>query len=105
MGGVGVAGLERMQAAGEKEGVFQEAVVEVVVYQLAQLGIYASRRRRHGGRVGDGGCRASPGGGNRGDLGRMRAATAVQASRRRRPRVRRVGMAGRGECVVVVVAR
>jgi hypothetical protein len=48
---VGVAGLEGMQAAGEEEGVFGEAVVEVVVYELPQLGVHARWRRRHGGRM------------------------------------------------------
>jgi hypothetical protein len=50
MGGVGVAGLEGMQATGEEEGIFHEAVVEVVVYKLSQLGVHA-RGRRHCGRV------------------------------------------------------
>lgn len=35
------AGVEGVQAAGKEQGVFSEAVVEVVVYDLAQLGIYA----------------------------------------------------------------
>lgn len=50
MRGIRVAGLMGVQTAGEEEGVVQEAVVEVVVYELAQLGVDA-RGRRHGGRV------------------------------------------------------
>jgi hypothetical protein len=53
VGGVGVAGLESMQAGREEESVFGKAVVEVVVDQLAQLGGDAGRRR-HGGRGGAG---------------------------------------------------
>ena len=43
---IGATGLESVQAAGEEEGVFGEAVVEMVVNELAQLGIDA-RWRRH----------------------------------------------------------
>jgi hypothetical protein len=52
---IGAAGLEGMQAAGEKEGVFGEAVVEVVVYELPQLGVDTRGRRRHGGQLWCGG--------------------------------------------------
>jgi len=38
-----VAGLECLQATGEEQGIFNKAVVEVVVYKLAQLGIDAWR--------------------------------------------------------------
>jgi hypothetical protein len=50
MCGVGGARLKGVQAAGEKKGVLQEAVVEVVVYKLPQLSVY-SRGRRHGGQM------------------------------------------------------
>lgn len=43
---VRTTGLESVQAAREEESVFGEAVVEVVVNELAQLGIDA-RWRRH----------------------------------------------------------
>jgi hypothetical protein len=46
VGGVGAAGFDGMQAAGKEEGVFREAVVEVVVDELAQLRRHAWRRRR-----------------------------------------------------------
>ena len=49
---IGVARVQSVQAAGEKEGVFGEAVVEVVVYELSQLGVDRRGRRRHGGRIG-----------------------------------------------------
>jgi hypothetical protein len=51
MGGVGAAGLDGVQAAGEEEGVFREAVVEVVVDELAQLRSHARRRRRRHGKM------------------------------------------------------
>jgi hypothetical protein len=38
---VRVSWLESVQAAGEEQGVFSKAVVQVVVYELAQLGIDA----------------------------------------------------------------
>jgi hypothetical protein len=38
---VRAAGVESVQAAGKEQGVFNEAVVQVVVYELAQLGIDA----------------------------------------------------------------
>jgi hypothetical protein len=41
VGGVRVAGVESVQAAGKEQGVFDEAVVQVVVYELAQVGIDA----------------------------------------------------------------
>lgn len=43
MRGIWVAGFESLEATGEKQGVFDKAVVEVVVYKLAQLGIDAGR--------------------------------------------------------------
>lgn len=51
MRSVGVARVESVQATGEEEGVFGQAVVEVVVYELSQLGIDRRGRRRHGVRV------------------------------------------------------
>lgn len=36
--GVWATRLEAMQATGEKEGVLEEIVIEVIVDQLAQLG-------------------------------------------------------------------
>jgi hypothetical protein len=41
VGGVRAAGIEGVQAAGKEQSVFSEAVVQVVVYELAQLGIDA----------------------------------------------------------------
>lgn len=55
MRSVGVAWVEGVQTAGEEEGVFGEVVVQVVVYELPQLGVDRRGRRRHGGRV-DGWC-------------------------------------------------
>lgn len=51
MRGVGVAGIESMEATGKKERVLYEAVVEVVVYELPQLGVNRGGRRRHGRRM------------------------------------------------------
>lgn len=51
--GVGVARVEAVQAAGQEEGVVEQAIVEVVMDQLAQLGRDAGRRGlrgQHGGR-------------------------------------------------------
>lgn len=36
---IGVACVEGVEAAGEEEGVLRKAVVEVVVYELSQLGV------------------------------------------------------------------
>lgn len=43
--GVGVAWLESVEATCEEECVVGEAVIEMVVYQLPQLGVYTTRRR------------------------------------------------------------
>lgn len=36
---IGVANIQGVQAAGEEDGVFCEAVVQVVVYKLSQLSV------------------------------------------------------------------
>lgn len=43
--GVGVARLESVQTTGKEERVFCEPIVEVVVYELPELGVYTTRRR------------------------------------------------------------
>ena len=40
MRSISVAGIQGVQATGEEESVFVEAIVEVVVYQLSQLRIH-----------------------------------------------------------------
>lgn len=49
MGGVAIAWIEGVQAAGEEESIFQQAVVEMVVHEVPQLGVYAGWRRHGGG--------------------------------------------------------
>lgn len=59
MGGVAAAGLVGVETTCVEEGVFQQAVVEVVVYEVPQLGIDAhGRRHGEGGRgvVGGAAC-------------------------------------------------
>lgn len=39
MRSIGVAGIQGVQPTGEEERVLGEAVIEVVVYKLSQLGV------------------------------------------------------------------
>jgi hypothetical protein len=52
VGGFWVTRLDSTETAGKEEGVLKEAVVEVIIYLLPQLG-------RHAGRRGGGHCRHS----------------------------------------------